>query len=259
MNTTSESNAADLAVSLAGVTLDYGRPRSVFRALESVDLRISAGEFVSIIGPSGCGKSSLLRTIAGLEEPTSGISQIVAAPAERSFVFQESNLLPWRTALANARLPLELIGAEKSTRRKRCEAALERARFASADFQKRPGALSGGMRMRVALARAFVTEPALLLLDEPFAALDDLLRQKLNDELRRDWSLNRWTGVFVTHNVAEAVFLSTRVLVMSGPPGRIVADVPIDLPEQRREELRTSTEFTTLVRSVASNLKEAAT
>jgi NitT/TauT family transport system ATP-binding protein len=236
------------------------------RALAEVDFDLPPGQFVSIVGPSGCGKSTILRLIAGLVEPSGGQLTIAGqkpAIARRresrlAFVFQDPTLLPWRRALANVALPLELAGRGRSQREDAARRALEMVGLA--DFTSRfPSQLSGGMRMRVSLARALVVEPDLLLLDEPFAALDDITRQKLNEELIRLWENHHWTGVFVTHNIAEAVFLSQRILVMSPRPGRIVADVTVPFEFPRRMELRSRPEFGRLCGEVMARLEEANT
>jgi NitT/TauT family transport system ATP-binding protein len=236
-------------------------------SLADVDLSVAKGEFVSIVGPSGCGKSTLLRLVAGLREPTTGQLTVDRAapeksPAKAAFVFQEPNLLPWRTVAGNIRLPLELDAASEPPSRSETDDLIERTirliGLAPVDAAKRPSELSGGMRMRVSLARALVTDPEIMLLDEPFAALDDILRQQLNEELQRLWWSKRWTGLFVTHNVSEAVFLSQRVLVMSQAPGTILEsiDVPFDFP--RSPELRADPEFARLTGQVSSHLRRAA-
>ena len=198
------------------------------QALRDLNLEISrGGQFVSIVGPSGCGKSTFLRLVAGLDEPTSGELRVEGHdPLGLAFVFQDATLLPWRSVAHNITLPLEL----------RREAAAERVAqtlelVGLTDFAAAyPAQLSGGMRMRVSIARALVTRPQILLLDEPFGALDEITRQRLNEELLRLWQEDHWTSLFVTHNVSEAVFLSQRVLVMSARPGRILADIPIPFP-----------------------------
>jgi NitT/TauT family transport system ATP-binding protein len=232
-------------------------------ALRGIGFEIPRGQFVSIVGPSGCGKSTLLRLIAGLVAPTRGQLHVAGhdsaarhRTARLSFVFQDPTLLPWRSVCNNVRLPLELERAPKSRRDALARSALEWVGLA--DFARRyPSELSGGMRMRVSLARALVTEPELLLLDEPFGALDDITRQALNEELTALWSQRHWTGIFVTHNIAEAVFLSERILVLSPRPGRIVADVPVPLATPRTHELRSRPEFARLTGEVAALLRRA--
>jgi NitT/TauT family transport system ATP-binding protein len=234
------------------------------RALDEVSLAIPPGQFVSIVGPSGCGKSTLLRLLGGLIAPTSGalsVAGLAPAVARRmaarlSFVFQDATLLPWRSVRDNVRLPLALAGAPRA----QAEASIGRALSMAglADFAGRfPNQLSGGMRMRVSLARALVTEPDVLLLDEPFGALDDITRQALDDELLRLWSARRWTGIFVTHNISEAVYLSERILVMSPRPGRIAADLAVSLPAPRSGELRAQAEFARVTGEIAACLRRA--
>ena len=235
-------------------------------ALTGVSCNVRVGEFVALLGPSGCGKSTLLRLVAGLMSPTEGTLTVegMAPEAARrgecrmAFVFQEPNLLPWRTVADNIRLPLELRGVPRREHSKRIEQSLHLIGLTADDARKRPRSLSGGMRMRVSLARALVTLPDVLLLDEPFAALDDVLRQQLNEELVRIWMLHQWTSLFVTHNVAEAVFLSQRVLVMSQRPGTIVADIPVPFSYPREPELRADPDFARLCGDLSLRLREAA-
>lgn len=230
-------------------------------AVRDVSMSVRRGELISLVGPSGCGKSTLLRMIAGLLSPTGGELRVQAGTGDDSrtaFVFQDSNLLPWRSVFDNIRLPLELRGASIGEQREAVDASLQLIGLKPSDSAKRPRMLSGGMRMRVSLARALVTHPELLLLDEPFAALDDLLRQQLNEELLRIWTEQRWTGIFVTHNVAEAVFLSQRVLVMSKSPGTLIADIAVPFEHPRDPDLRSSPEFAKLTGEVSHRLRDAA-
>jgi NitT/TauT family transport system ATP-binding protein len=233
------------------------------QVLQGLTLSVPRGEFVSLLGPSGCGKSSLLRLIAGLVEPSGGQLSIDSQPPRRfrqankgvSLVFQEPRLLPWRNVRRNIALPLELTDVKPADQQALIEASLELIGLRPVDAMKYPRMLSGGMRMRVALARALVTNPSVLLLDEPFAALDDLLRQQLNEELLRIWMQRGPTTVFVTHNISEAIFLSQRVVVMASHPGRIKAtiEVPFDYP--RSYTLRATSEFANLVGEVGDLLR----
>ena len=219
-------------------------------ALDGIDLEIEKGSFVALLGPSGCGKSTLLRLISGLETVSRGTLAVECASAKSSdkpstgigFVFQDAHLLPWRTVVENVALPLELCGVPGGEAERR---ALQNIADVELDEAARrfPDELSGGMRMRVSIARALVTEPSLLLLDEPFAALDELTRQRLDERLRELWARRRMTVVFVTHSLSEAVFLAERALVMSRRPGRVVLDRAIDLPFERRGSLRTDVAF----------------
>jgi NitT/TauT family transport system ATP-binding protein len=239
--------------------------RGGYAAVRNASFRVAASQFVSIVGPSGCGKSTLLRLIAGLLAPTAGSLTVAGvSPAENrkkthrlSFVFQEPNLLPWRTVADNIRLPLQLQGTPADEQRELIEQNLRLIDLRPADVAKRPAMLSGGMKMRVSLARALVTHPNLLLLDEPFAALDDLMRGQLNEELNRIWNQQHWTSVFVTHNVAEAVYLSQRVLVMSPSPGSVVAEVDIPFGPSRSPDLRAEPQFARLCGQVSQLLRKA--
>jgi len=250
-------------ISARGLCRTFGDGRS---GLSHIDLTVRTGEFVSIVGPSGCGKSTLLRLIAGLLEPSAGSLTIGgSAPSGSSlrsaFVFQEPNLLPWRTVTGNVRLPLELHPGLRGSDRKTATASvhdtLRLVGLHAGDFSKRPRQLSGGMRMRVSLARALVTGPSVLLLDEPFAALDDILRQQLNEELQRIWCRQNWTALFVTHNVSEAVFLSQRVLVMSRGPGRLIGEVEVPFEFPRPVTLRSDAAFARLTGEVSAMLRQA--
>jgi NitT/TauT family transport system ATP-binding protein len=223
-------------LSLSGVSHTFSNGT---RALEPVDLQVAAGQFISIVGPSGCGKSTLLKIASRLIAPTTGtVTETTSAkPGDIGFVFQDATLMPWANVMRNVGLPLELAGASATDTDSKSREAL--ARVGLNDFtQAYTRELSGGMKMRVSIARAIVTSPRLLLMDEPFAALDEFTRFKLNDDLRALWAQNRWTVVFVTHSVREAVFLSERVLVMSPRPGRIVEDLQIRLPSTRGPDLR---------------------
>jgi NitT/TauT family transport system ATP-binding protein len=226
-----------------GVAVDLTGVRRVFDqkliVIEGMNLAIAAGEFVAILGPSGCGKSTLLRMIARLAEPDAG--RVAIAPDARfetAFVFQDAQLLPWRTVLDNAALPLELMGVARAERQARARTALANVSLFEAE-DRYPAQLSGGMRMRVSLARALVTEPRLLLLDEPFAALDEITRFRLDTQLRELWAARGMTVIFVTHSISEAAFLANRAVVLSRRGGHIKLDRRLDLPAERTHELRT--------------------
>ena len=209
------------------------------RALQPIDLRIAERSFVSLVGPSGCGKSTLLRIASVLLKPTEGRvqSSFLPTPGDMAFVFQDATLMPWATVVRNVSLPLELAGVAVSEATERALAAISRVGL-SEFAEAYPRQLSGGMRMRASIARAIVTNPRLLLMDEPFAALDEFTRFKLNDDLLDLWQANRWTVLFVTHSVREAVFLSERIVVMTPRPGAIAADMSVALPFPRTSELR---------------------
>jgi len=221
-------------------------------ALDGADFRVARGEFVSVVGPSGCGKSTLLRIASGLSDATGGKVQV--GTDKIGYVFQDPTLLPWRTVQANVELFSELRGLPKEERRRRAAAALELVglrEFAG----HRPRALSGGMRMRVSLARSLTLEPELFLFDEPFGALDEIARERLNDELLQLYLTQRFTALFVTHSVMEAVFMSTRVLVMSGRPGRVLGDFPVPFEYPRSPRLRFDERFARLAGQVSSVLR----
>jgi NitT/TauT family transport system ATP-binding protein len=251
-----DSRSAVLAVSLRGVTKVYD---SGVLALGPLDLDVGKGEFVSLLGPSGCGKSTALRLIAGLGGPTSGTVG-VSQPSHRAraghsigFVFQEPTLMPWTSVYENVRLPLKLARARTTETDARIGEALSQvglAEFADAY----PRELSGGMKMRVSLARALVTDPDILLMDEPFAALDEITRFRLNNDLLSLWRNLRKTVIFVTHSVFESVYLSQRVIVMTSRPGRLSAEFRIDAAEPRGEEFRTSADYAGYCRMVSNAL-----
>jgi NitT/TauT family transport system ATP-binding protein len=234
------------------------------RALDGLDLDVRPGEFLSVLGPSGCGKSTVLRLIAGLTEPTRGAIAWTAgragpsSPAEQDigFVFQEPTLMPWATVAKNVVFPLRLRGMAAFEAADRVAAALERVGL-SAFRDAYPRALSGGMKMRVSIARALVTDPKLLLMDEPFAALDEITRFKLNNDLIELWRALGKTVVFVTHSVFESVYLSSRVVVMTARPGRISAEIVIDAPYPRGEDFRTSAEYARYCRIASQALHDA--
>ena len=225
-------------------------------ALDGMDLAVQPGEFVSLLGPSGCGKSTALRLIAGLAAPSAGTVEWGGGPPRLGFVFQEPTLMPWRTVWGNVRLPLQMAGVPRREAEPRVTEAL--ARVGLAGFERAyPRQLSGGMRMRVSIARAVATRPSVLLMDEPFAALDEITRARLNDDLLRLWSEGGLTVIFVTHSVYESVYLSSRIVVMAPRPGRVVADLAVQPPVARDEEYRTAPGYIADCRAVSAALKRA--
>jgi len=250
----SAAGAAPPLVAVTGLSKVF---RNGVTALDHVDLSIPHGAFLSILGPSGCGKSTLLRLIAGLTPPSAGTIVWPGGQGARlGFVFQEPTLMPWADVWHNVYLPLRLQGMDKSAAAERIGATLEGMGLDSFAHVY-PRELSGGMKMRVSIARALVTEPQLLLLDEPFAALDEITRFRLNEDLLQLWQRHGWTVVFVTHSVFESVFLSNRVVVMTKRPGRVAADMPIDLPYPREGGLRTAPEYSAECRKLSQLLAEA--
>jgi len=235
-------------------------------ALRDASLQVSAGEFVSLVGPSGCGKSTVLRLVAGLDAPTAGR---VEAPAlangasvqgphdpRTSFVFQEPTLMPWATVFDNVWLPLRLAGQSREQARSAIGEMLQLVGLA--DFENSyPAALSGGMKMRVSIARALVTRPRVLLMDEPFAALDEISRNRLNADLLKLWSIHGFSVLFVTHSVFESVYLSQRVFVMSARPGTVVTEVAVDAPYPRDGAFRATTVYLDATRAVSAALEAA--
>jgi NitT/TauT family transport system ATP-binding protein len=263
MTTNTDDNAAGArsVVSLRGVGKTFANGVT---ALRDLDLDVRPGEFLSVLGPSGCGKSTALRIVAGLSEPTAGT---VAWPGDRTdsrrlaqdigFVFQEPTLMPWASVAGNVRLPLDLQGLADAAAPQRIAAALDRVGLGSFG-DAYPRELSGGMKMRASIARALVTEPSLLLMDEPFAALDEITRFRLNADLLALWQTLRMTVVFVTHSVFESVFLSSRIVVMTSRPGRIVSELTIDAPYPRDQRFRTSADYAALCRRASDALAAAA-
>jgi NitT/TauT family transport system ATP-binding protein len=244
-------------IEIAGVTKQY---RNAHAVLQSIDLAVAKQEFVSIIGPSGCGKSTILKLIAGLAVPTSGTIRVDGMPPLNaretiSFVFQDATLLPWRTVKQNIGLGLELEHAPNARREKEIASLLELVGLNHV-AKSYPRELSGGMKMRVSIARALATKPRLMLLDEPFAALDEMSRDRLNEEILRLRAEQNWTAVFVTHSVSEAVFLSDRIVVLAPNPGRIHAEFPVQLPSPRTSAIRNSPEFDAIVARVSHTLRE---
>lgn len=234
------------------------------RALAPLDLTVQPGEFVTLIGPSGCGKSTLLKLIANLSEPSDGrlrwwrgdFSQVNQPGKRLAFVFQDATLMPWSKVATNVRLPLDLAGVPKAEAEERVQAALQRVGLAN--FAKSyPRQLSGGMRMRVSIARALVTQPDLLLMDEPFGALDEFTRNRLDADLLELWWERKLTSIFVTHSIYEAVYLSTRVIVMAARPGRIFREFIVDAPQPRDEAFRNSPRFAELCRELSGILADA--
>jgi NitT/TauT family transport system ATP-binding protein len=249
------------AVDLVAVNHVFTTKGGPMTALEDINLSIGPGEFVSLIGPSGCGKSTLLRIVADLIRPTSGVAQVNGKAAhdarvgrEYGMVFQAPVLFDWRSVEANVRLPLELMGMDRRQRDARVREMIDLVDLSN--FARHyPQQLSGGMQQRVAIARALALEPTLLLMDEPFGALDEMTRERLNAEVLRVWAQTGTTVIFVTHSIPEAVFLSTRVVVMSPRPGRINNIVQIDLPQPRNEVTRESERYFELVTEVRESLR----
>jgi NitT/TauT family transport system ATP-binding protein len=245
-------------VEFAAVTKSYGTGRLV---LSAIDLNIQKGEFVTLVGPSGCGKSTVLKLISGLTPPSDGTIRVDGmtpkdARETISFIFQDATLLPWRTVRDNVGLGLELERSASERRKKTTATVLELVGLQDV-AEAYPRELSGGMKMRASIARALATNPRLLLMDEPFAALDEMSRDWLNEELLRLREEQQWTAVFVTHSVAEAVFLSTRIIVLAPKPGRVYAVLPVDLPFPRTAPLRELPEFEALVARASHLLREA--
>jgi NitT/TauT family transport system ATP-binding protein len=251
---TSELQVPQVILSSVGKTYGANPP-----VLQQIDLTIAKGEFVSLIGPSGCGKSTLLKLISGLTNATSGSILVdgmtpVNARETISYIFQDATLLPWRTVTSNVGLGLELEHVSRDVRKEKVQSLLDLVGLTHV-AGAHPRQLSGGMKMRVSVARALATKPRLLLMDEPFGALDEMTRDRLNEELLRLKAEQNWTAVFVTHSVAEAVFLSTRVIVLAPSPGRIAQEIAIDLPFPRTSATRESPQFESLVTQVSRALR----
>jgi NitT/TauT family transport system ATP-binding protein len=243
-------------LTLSNVSKSYGSSPPV---LQQIDLVIDQGEFVSLIGPSGCGKSTLLKLISGLTSPGSGSILVdgmtpVQARKAVSYIFQDATLLPWRTVSRNVGLGLELENVSRETRKQKVESLIELVGLSHV-ARAYPRQLSGGMKMRVSVARALATTPRLLLMDEPFGALDEMTRDRLNEELLRLRAEQNWTAVFVTHSVSEAVFLSTRIIVLAPSPGRIAEEIKIPLPFPRTSVTRGSPQFESFVTEVSRALR----
>jgi len=260
---TSPSDGATDVVRLDRVSMVFGASGSgrQVEALRDIDLVVGRGEFISLIGPSGCGKSTLLRIIGDLVSPSAGSATVNGKPARRArldrdygMVFQAPVLFDWRTVQKNVELPLEVAGTPGTERGRKALAMLELVELGEFGGH-RPWQLSGGMQQRVAIARALAIDPAILLMDEPFGALDEMTRERMNIELHRIWGQTGTTVIFVTHSIPEAVFLSTRVVVMSARPGRISTVIPIDLPLRRSVETREMERYFKLVTEVREALR----
>jgi NitT/TauT family transport system ATP-binding protein len=254
--------AADAAIEISGVSLRFDTADGPVAALSNVDLKVARGEFVSFIGPSGCGKTTLLRAVADLETPTSGSIRVNGmspreARASRAYgyVFQAPALYPWRSVARNIALPLEIMGFDRSERDARVAKGLELVNL-SGFGNKYPWQLSGGMQQRASIARALSFDPDLLLMDEPFGALDEIVRDMLNQQLLRLWEVTGKTVLFVTHSIPEAVFLSTQIVVMSPRPGRIIDVIACDFPRDRALDIRETPEFMGVANRVRHGLRE---
>jgi NitT/TauT family transport system ATP-binding protein len=250
-----------LALDARGVSLTFQTNDGEVQALANVNLQVGEGDFVSFIGPSGCGKTTLLRVIADLERPTAGTILVNGVTPEQArlqrhygYIFQAPALYPWRTIERNVMLPLEIMGFDAKERRARTEKYLKLVNLSGFE-RKFPWQLSGGMQQRASIARALSFDPALLLMDEPFGALDEIVRDHLNEQLLRLWNQTRKTVVFVTHSIPEAVFLSTRIVVMSPRPGRIIDVIACDFPRDRTLEIRETPEFLKIAQRVRAGLR----
>jgi NitT/TauT family transport system ATP-binding protein len=253
--------AGNLGVHAQNVSLTFETSDGEVQALSGVNLDVAEGDFVSFIGPSGCGKTTLLRVIADLEQPTSGTILVNGVSPETArlqrhygYVFQAPALYPWRTIERNVALPLEIMGVGAADRAKRVKDYLALVNLSGFE-RKYPWQLSGGMQQRASIARALSFEPALLLMDEPFGALDEIVRDHLNEQLLRLWNQTRKTVVFVTHSIPEAVFLSSKIVVMSPRPGRIIDVINSDFPRDRTLEIRETPEFLKIAQRVRSGLR----
>jgi NitT/TauT family transport system ATP-binding protein len=254
--------AASAAIEISGLSLSFDTADGPVQALSEVDLRISRGDFVSFIGPSGCGKTTLLRVVADLERPTGGAIRVngmspheARAGRAYGYVFQAPALYPWRTVARNIALPLEIMGFSKAEREARVTKGLELVNL-SGFGAKYPWQLSGGMQQRASIARALSFDPDLLLMDEPFGALDEIVRDMLNQQLLRLWEVTGKTVLFVTHSIPEAVFLSSRIVVMSPRPGRICDVIECNFPRDRTLEIRETPEFIAVANRVRRGLRE---
>jgi NitT/TauT family transport system ATP-binding protein len=249
------------AIEARGLSLTFRTNDGPVQALSDINLSVAPGEFISLIGPSGCGKTTLLRVIADLEHPTGGEIRVNGATPEQArlrrdygYVFQAPALFPWRTIEGNIMLPLQIMGLSKAERRQRAHRQLALVNL-EGFARKFPWQLSGGMQQRASIARALAFEPQLLLMDEPFGALDEIVRDHLNEQLLKLWAATRKTVVFVTHSIPEAVFLSTRIVVMSPRPGRIHDIIECDLGAERPLEIRETPEFLRIAQRVREGLR----
>lgn len=258
MSTNSEASTATATIPRDGAALRFDHLSMVFsdgtHALDDVSFSVRQGEFVTVVGPSGCGKSTLLRVASGLEENASGACEVDRESI--GYVFQDATLLPWRTVQRNVELIAELHHIPRAERTKRAQEAIELVGL-DGHQDKHPKQLSGGMKMRCSLARSLVMNPKVFLFDEPFGALDEISRERLNDELLQLFTTVGFAGLFITHSISEAVFMSTRVIVMSGRPGRILADIAVPFEYPRQPELRYEPAFAELSGQISAHLKEA--
>lgn len=260
---TPRAGAAPAAPAIEVLSAEMTYPNGT-RSLEPVDLKVAEGEFVTLLGPSGCGKSTLLKMVAGLLEPTDGrlllwrqpVSRLASTGRRLAFVFQSPTLMPWASVEANVRLPLDLARMPRKQADGRVAEALDLVGL-SGFAQALPRALSGGMQMRVSIARALATDPDLLLMDEPFGALDEITRMKLDSDLLALWQRKKLTVLFVTHSIHEAVFLSSRVVVMAARPGRVVETHAIDEPFPRKPEFMVTTTFSRYAKTLQESLLRA--
>src|SRR5271169_221605 len=253
---------ADATIEISGVSLRFETSDGPVEALSNINLKVARGEFVSFIGPSGCGKTTLLRAVADLETPTSGVIRVNGMSAREArakraygYVFQAPALYPWRSVARNIALPLEIMGFSRAEREARVAKGLELVNL-SGFGAKYPWQLSGGMQQRASIARALSFDPDLLLMDEPFGALDEIVRDMLNQQLLGLWAKTGKTVLFVTHSIPEAVFLSTHIVVMSPRPGRIIDVIACDLPRDRALDIRETPEFLAIANRVRHGLRE---
>jgi len=260
-STSSQSVASAPVIDIEKLSLTFETADGPVHALSDIDLEVNRGEFVSLIGPSGCGKTTLLRVIADLQQPSSGAILVNGMTPDEArqrraygYVFQSAALYPWRTIAKNIALPLEVMGVSAAERRARIEKNLDLVNLTG--FEKKfPWQLSGGMQQRASIARALCFDPALLLMDEPFGALDEIVRDHLNEQLLELWAKTQKTVIFVTHSIPEAVFLSTRIVVMSPRPGRVYDVIDSDLPRERTLDIRESPEFLKVAHRVREGLR----